>query len=332
MPAIVPLSQLNRRAPEAGRIRLGVKTAKAMKSIDTFRFTSVHRNLIEQLAELYGGEVQPWNEPKARHRGQAWQVITTSNKIEVFVQPGGLSSWYEKWSGGGCERRCDGEVCEVAGIDDMREVPCICTAKGVAECDPYTRLNVILPQLDFHGVWRLETKGWNAAVELPGMFDMVVALAQRGMMVKAYLHLEPRTKVSSGQTKNFVVPVISVAASPQELLEGGGVARPQLTGSTVPPSAGELGPPRAELDQADQVDEVVEAVVVMDADTEAEYERTVRTIAGQHKLDPDAVWATLWSMTNGDESKITSFIEKAESGTKTLVFTGTGRLAWRSEK
>ena len=36
---VVPLSNIDRRAPEAGRIRIGIKSGRAMKSIDTFRFT-----------------------------------------------------------------------------------------------------------------------------------------------------------------------------------------------------------------------------------------------------------------------------------------------------
>ena len=43
------VAQLQRRAPEAGRIRLGIKTGRAMKSLDTFRFTSPHRDAIEEL-------------------------------------------------------------------------------------------------------------------------------------------------------------------------------------------------------------------------------------------------------------------------------------------
>ena len=39
------------RTPEHGRIRLGVKTERAMKSLDTFRFTSPDKEAIEQIAD-----------------------------------------------------------------------------------------------------------------------------------------------------------------------------------------------------------------------------------------------------------------------------------------
>lgn len=335
MTAIVPIAQLQRRAPEAGRIRLGVKTGKAMKSIDTFRFTSTHRKAIEQLAELYGGTPQPWSDPKAAPN--QWEVVTDASSIEVLAQPGGLSTWYELWSGGGCTRRCDGVTVEVpGGPDGMVESACICAAKGVAECDPYTRLNVVLPQLDFYGVWRMQTKGWNAAKELPGMFDMVVALAQEGRMVRAFLNLEQRKQIKSGQTRNFVVPTITVAASPDELLAGGGVARPQLNASPSPAGAPQLGsgvPPRIDDDDraiemmADAFDaEVVDAEVV-DDEREMKLESQVRDIAGQHGHDETAVVATLWSMAGGDLEKIERFIAKND-GTRKLDWTKDGKLKW----
>ena len=40
MREVTPLQNLG-RVPEQGRIRLGVKTERAMKALDTFRFTSV---------------------------------------------------------------------------------------------------------------------------------------------------------------------------------------------------------------------------------------------------------------------------------------------------
>jgi len=341
---IVPIAQLQRRPPEAGRIRLGVKTERAMKSIETFRFTSPHRDAIERLAELYGGTAKPWSDPKVA--GSQWEVVTETNRIEVLAQPGGCTTYYELWTGGGCARRCDGVICEVAGREEMEEVSCICVAKGAAECDPYTRLNVVLPNLDFYGVWRMQTKGWNAAKELPGMFDMVVALAQEGRMVRAYLNLEPRKAVRNGKTKNFVVPTIILAATPDELLAGGGLARPQLeaerpaaleSGQVYPdpldtisgPQGEDLDP--AELMMAEFDAEIIDAEVVDPEQVERErlVEEHVRQIAEIHRLDPDAVVACLWEMTGGEYAKLQSFIEKSKTG-KTLAFTTTGKLTWKA--
>ena len=71
---------LQQQQTEVGRIRLGVKvTAKSGKlrpaKLDTLRFTSPRRELIEKIAELYGGACEPWQPPRGNRQ---WQVITTS--------------------------------------------------------------------------------------------------------------------------------------------------------------------------------------------------------------------------------------------------------------
>ena len=46
-----PLTEMN-RIPEQGRIRTGIKTERAMRALDTFRFTSADREAICQLADI----------------------------------------------------------------------------------------------------------------------------------------------------------------------------------------------------------------------------------------------------------------------------------------
>ncbi|MDQ5975861.1 MAG: hypothetical protein QG661_3070, partial [Actinomycetota bacterium] len=144
----VPLTQLDRRPPEAGRIRMGEKTDRAMRSLDTFRFTSPDQALIQAIAALYGGTVRPWNEPRAKVK-QQWQVTITAQEIDVYMPQDGLSIWYEMWAGGGCQRRCDGVECQVPmetgpGQHELVMTPCICDARQLMECKPYTRLSVII--------------------------------------------------------------------------------------------------------------------------------------------------------------------------------------------
>ena len=81
------------RTPEHGRIRLGVKTERAMKSLDTFRFTSPDKEAIEQIANAHGGSVSSWTPPKSKQ--QQWEVITTSSEIRVFLPPNSIDVWYE---------------------------------------------------------------------------------------------------------------------------------------------------------------------------------------------------------------------------------------------
>ena len=105
------------------------------------------------------------------------------------------------------------------------------------KCAPYTRLRVVLPEVRFGGVWRLESKGWNAANEMPGMAGMMEQMQAIGL-AECHLILEKRTKVSGGQTKHFVVPRLSMDASPQEIMAGGGQATalesPPPTPTSVP--------------------------------------------------------------------------------------------------
>ena len=238
MKPIKPLAELG-RTPEQGRIRLGVKTERAMKSLDTFRFTSPDKAAIEQIAFIYGGTVKSWTPP--RQKQQQWEVITTTSEIRVYLPPRSIDVWYEEWSGGGCQRRCDGVTAEVPlktpdGMD-IDTVPCLCETENSMTCAPYTRLRVVLPEVRFGGVWRLESKGWNAANEMPGMAGMMEQMQAIGL-AECHLILEKRTKVSGGQTKHFVVPRLSMDASPQEIMAGGGQATalesPPPTPTSVP--------------------------------------------------------------------------------------------------
>lgn len=257
MGEIVRVSDFGRRMVEHGRIRLGVKSGKAMKSIDTFRFTSPDRIAVEQLAEQFGGECVPWSDPKASPVNQ-FEVVTQATQIPVWILPGGLSVNYEMWSGGGCVRRCDGVECETSmrTYDADYEpvmVPCICAKDGKLACRPYTRLSVVIPTIRFGGSWRMESKGWNAAEELPGMVDMIGQLQASGTL-RGILRLERRQ--SQGGRRKFVVPTLTVDLSAEEILYGAGHLSPALTvGGSMVESVGELV---ESVEDVSVVDELVE--------------------------------------------------------------------------
>jgi hypothetical protein len=322
---IVPIADMNRRAPEAGRIRLGVKSGRAMKSIDTFRFTSPHQSAIERIAEIHGGSPKPWSDDRARIKNQ-WEVITPVNTLEVILPADGLSVWYEKWGGGGCERRCDGVTVTTVQLrgDDVDEVqsPCICVAKNARECDPHTRLNIILPNVDFFGTWRLESKGWNAAAELPGMFDLIQSIAASGKMVQAELSVHTRETVTAGKKRKFIVPSLAVRATPQELASGGANSGPALArGGPAPVShAGELGP--GSYDD----DEVVTATLVDDEPHTLEAE--LRGALAARKLDIDAD-RFIDCYSDMGQDRVRSMIERLTAEEITPVgFKPDGKVLW----
>lgn len=245
----VPITQIDRRMSEAGRIRTGAKTKTSNgkeqpTALREFRFTSVHEEALHQLADMYGGEVKPWSEAKAAP-GQ-FELVTTATEIRIALPPDPLAGTpiYERWSGGGCDRRCDGLTCTTTqqgpeGPEPV-EVPCMCVAQGEMSCDVKMRLNVLIPEIRFAGTWRLESKSWNAAQELPGMVDMIQTLQGRGLTY-ATLSLQPRRSVAGGQTKNFVIPVLGIPASLEQLAAGASRLQSLDAGGAAPSSAPALG-------------------------------------------------------------------------------------------
>lgn len=319
---IVPIDSIDRRPPEAGRIRTGQKTGKAMKALDVFRFTSPHRDAIEQLAQQYGGVVEPWNDPSARIANQ-FEVVTTTSSIEIMLPDEALSCWYELWSGGGCVRRCDGNQATVtvsSGPDgDAQEqlVPCICQRNALAECRPYTRLNVVLPNVNFYGYWRLESKGWNAMKELPGMTDLISYMASKGTMVRSLLSLQQRTSMHNGRKRHFIVPQLGMIHTPAELMSGDATARPQLSQNE----------PLRELTSTPIYDEdIVEAVVVEDIDDELAVD--LHAIAVQYELDPDAFIAHVVRETDGNSDKLRAMMTRVRAGKIEPTMT-LGVVGWR---
>lgn len=215
---------LQQQQTEVGRVRLGVQVATrngktAPKKLDRFRFTSPRKNLLDTIATLYGGKVEAWQPPKGN---QQWQVITNATEVPVIIPPQdpAESQWYEMWSKGGCQRRCDGKQERLSGE------ACLCIAQGCApeerDCKLHTRVRVMLADVPSLGCWRVDTGSYYAAVELPGIAAML-AMAQGVIPGKLVLSQRSVTRKVNGEPKtfNFVVPVLDVDAfTPRELMSG----------------------------------------------------------------------------------------------------------------
>lgn len=204
----MPISPLvlQRRHAELGRIRTGHKGAKGQPvKLTMFRFTSPNERYIKDIATLYGGEAKAWDNGGKPE----WEVYTEAKSIPVLAIKGGMSQWMETWSGGGCTHRCDGIT------DDKTKQPCNPDDPKHKAAKPYTRLSVMLPELEAIGVWRLESHGYNAAAELPNAAELA---AHVGDMVKANLTLVERRTVSDGKTNRFVVPVLDLEISQRRLI------------------------------------------------------------------------------------------------------------------
>jgi hypothetical protein len=240
---------LQQRSREMGRIRIGqvVKTSNGKTrpdKLDRFRLTSPSKVLLDQVAALYGGDVVEW-EPQGGGPKQ-WEVITTSTRLPVLIPPQPVSQYYELWQAGGCKRRCDG-VTEL-----LSDKPCICGPDPEErKCKPTTRLNVVLRDVPGIGVFRLETHGYYAAVELPQVAQF---LAQTSGYVQAHLGLEERIVKrevdGKPETRRFMVPILEVDITPAQLLAGGGGITPAAIEGNAPAQI-EAGPSAAETKAAE---------------------------------------------------------------------------------
>lgn len=202
---------VQRRMMELGRVRLGEKGASGEpKKLGTFRFTSASGTLLAAVAERYGGKPRDWKD--APNEGM-FEVVTDATELNIILPPTfseqdgspstSYSQWFELWSAGGCQRRCDG-ITEALSGD-----PCLCNPDD-RKCDVTTRVSFMLPEIPGLGVWRLDSKGWNAAVELPGTLELLIAAAREQTFIPAVLRLENRVKKVDKQTRRFVVPVIDL--------------------------------------------------------------------------------------------------------------------------
>ncbi|MEV0379752.1 hypothetical protein [Nonomuraea sp. NPDC050643] len=220
-------SVLQRRHWQDGRIRLGVKkmsrNGKEYPSkIDTFRFTSPSEDMIRGVAEKYGGEVKPWKSPQ----GPQFEVITNAQRIPVIVPPNGLSQNMELWDGKLCIRRCTGVAMQAPFVG-----PCLCGADVEIKkrpCKPHTRLGVFLKEVPSLGLWRLDSKGGNAAAELPNAAEF---LAHAGTYVDAWLYVAERTgsfldpKDNVVKATTYMVPGLTIEGIGFDELMSGEVAR-----------------------------------------------------------------------------------------------------------
>ena len=78
---------------------------------------------------------------------------------------------------------------------------------------------VVLPSLPDVGVWRLVTRGWNAAAEIPSTVKVLRQAAGPNTWAEAKLAIEQRTSKTEGQTHHFVVPALRLPFALQQLID-----------------------------------------------------------------------------------------------------------------
>jgi hypothetical protein len=198
----VTVLDLQKRYRELGRLRAGEKGPKGEpRKRSTFRATTPSKELAERLSGEYGGKVKEWED--APTQGTQWEVALESEEIDVLVPPQDLegSQYYELWSGGGAQRRCDSRTELLSGRG------CLCDPEN-RECKITTHLQVMLPQIPDVGVWRVTSHSFYAAQELPGTVELLNRVFLAGEVPIAKLGIETRTTKRKGKTYHFPVIVL----------------------------------------------------------------------------------------------------------------------------
>lgn len=228
----MPILDLQRRMRQLGEIRLGhvVPTANGKTrpaKLDKFRFTSPSREILTEVATLYGGEVKPWT--PANGGPAEFEVYSQANRLPVLIPPrDAVSQWYELYAGSKCQRRCDGVT------EHKSDRPCMCNPED-RQCAMTTRVNVMLRDVPALGQWLLISKGYHAAVTLPPAAEL---LSQAGGYVAGWLGMEEKTAIVKDQVARFKVPTLDVEITPAALMAG------QITGG---PQAVASGPERVAI-------------------------------------------------------------------------------------
>ena len=299
-----PILDLQRRFAEVGRIRAGAKGAKGQpQKLDAWRLTSANRTALEKAASLYGGEVREW--AGAPTPGQ-FELFTESRLLDVMVPPSQepYSLWYETWSGGGCERRCDGFR------DHLNDSPCACNPDARA-CKPTLRVSLALHRIPGLGVWRYESHGFYAATELPATLDLLASAASRGQYLTGFLRLEERaTKSKANGTRRFLVPVLDLEQTIGELA---GLPSPQAGGFASLSEPPGLRPTLSDGEARDAapaalpVPPDVDRAAGADLPASDEEKRAVWEEAKAHGLTLDAL-ADLLSDIRGERSELSTLL------------------------
>lgn len=235
----MPILDLQRRMRQLGEIRIGhaVDTGKISNrtgkpilrpvKLNKFRFTSPSRPILEEVAALYGGTVQPWT--PANGGPSEFEVFSTTDRLPVLIPPrDAVSQWYELYAGSKCLRRCDGRT------EQKSDRSCMCNPDN-RQCSITTRVNVMLRDVPALGQWLLISKGYYAAVELPPAAEL---LAQAGGYVAGWLGMEEKLVVRNEGPARFMVPTLDVEITPAALMAG------NITGAT---SAVASGPERVAI-------------------------------------------------------------------------------------
>ena len=257
-----------------GRKVMNGNTKKMMpQKLETWRVTSPDRVALERLAEMYGGEVNPWMDDYGKATGE-FEVILKTN--EVAIQLWGLAKQmgYMHWNHDKkmYDRQCDGQdSCWIIERGEKgqlrRESHCLCNAGEIAKeqdgCKLQTSLEFTVAGLPSFGGWKLTFSGANGYQEFPLAVESLLRIYGKGCL--AVLRLAKRTGPDgNGNNVVYMVPEVDVRANLGEHVQSiGGVSMESLPGvrlqvidaGALPSAAPQLPPASEPEDVEDEEDE-----------------------------------------------------------------------------
>lgn len=240
------------RVRPVGKIRIGYLDEKATKGdlrrkAETFILTSSNPTVLEQAAELYGGQVEKFTRP-AQAKGvpsdHTHRVFTTATQLKVMFRPRQvLDVSRQQYDGPFLIRSCNGETILYDGNDKtLIGQPCQCpeddeerkalAAQGLA-CAERSRLNVQFWDLPF-GTWQLVTSSENIPALLRDTQAFLREANLLGQPIAAWMVLEQATsrmrREGKNQTFKYGLVTLQPVFTAAQLLEAGQQAqRPALT-------------------------------------------------------------------------------------------------------
>jgi len=223
------------RLAHVGDIRTGTRSDKGYPTkLDTFRITTPHEAITDELAGLYGGTPTPWED--------GYELITTVNSLPVRVHTQDFDPFLEVWSKGGLQKRCTGTTEYSTDYPPKKVGPCPGTTPDNRRdctygCKPTTRISVILDDATIVGSFTARTTSFNANREITQAMTLIAQQWRSGVMFpQAFLELRQETRVSKGQTTKFGVltlrPILTTSIrelmnTPQPLHPSGRPILPQ---------------------------------------------------------------------------------------------------------
>lgn len=219
------------RLVEVGVIRIGIKKQGDGKSfpgrLDTFRFTSRLKHLLDMLAAKYGGEVKQFttfdNKGKVEVRHGEWELISEAKQIRALFSiqnlPSGDRESLEQWfifrekTKGRTMRKCDGINCTTWQAGKRTTVPCMCAGNRI--CKLQSRVRVFLPDAPDVGTFSFITHSDVFSGELNGFIHAAESMVRPGcFLVPILMTLTLRTKENDPEQANGTFPVVLISLDP----------------------------------------------------------------------------------------------------------------------